>query len=59
MRLIFNAVGWQLSVMLCHPKTYPEIRLPSEEEIKAMLKQAYQRFRDAIKKQKEQAGRGT
>ena len=46
---------WQLSIILSHSKTYPDLKLPTQDEIKAMLKEAGQRFREAIKKAKKSA----
>ncbi len=45
--------GWQFSMMLVSPqKPNPALKLPTEAEIKAMIKESYRRFREAIKKQR-------
>lgn len=54
--LAVSLAGWQLFIALAISHKLPKVdlRLPTEEEIKAMLKECYRRFREAIKKQKEQ-----
>ena len=57
MELAITFIGWQFSVMLAHqkkPKPAPRLRVPTDEEIKAMIKERYRRFREVIKKQKQQ-----
>lgn len=56
MEYVLTLIGWQLSIMLAHPKIYPDLKLPTEDGIKAMLKEAHRRFREAIKKAKETKG---
>ena len=57
MKIAFATGTWYLSILLIHSKNYPVIKLPTEDEIKAMLKEAHQRFKEAIRKAREQAER--
>lgn len=53
MIMALTLCSWQLSIILAHAKTYPELKLPTGDEIKAMLKEAGRRFQEAIKKAKK------
>jgi len=53
MEVSFTLIGWQLSLTLAHLKPYPDLKLPTEDEIKAMIKEAYRRFREAIKRERK------
>lgn len=47
MRVAVTLRGWQLVVMLSHlepQRTYPELKVPTEDEIKAMAKVVYRNF---------------
>ena len=55
MEVVVTLIGWQFSIMLARPspqKKYPSLKLPTDDEIKAMVKECYRRFREAIKKQR-------
>ena len=55
MKVALALAGWQFSMMLVSPqKPDPRLILPTEDEIKAMIKECYRRFREAIKRQKQQ-----
>ncbi|GAI69165.1 unnamed protein product [marine sediment metagenome] len=57
MKVAVALIGWQLSILLARPdleKKYPDLKLPADDEIKAMIKEAYRRFKEAIKRQREQ-----
>ncbi|MBA7552281.1 hypothetical protein ES705_44839 [subsurface metagenome] len=52
MRKVINLGRWQLVVMLNHlepQRIYPELKLPTEDEIKAMARDAYRKFYKARK----------
>ena len=49
MKMVLTLYSWQLSIMLAHVKTYPNLKLPTKDEIKDMLKEAHQRFKRAIR----------
>ncbi len=53
MEVAFTLIGWQFSIMLARPKTYPDLKLPTEDEIRAMIKEAYRRFREALRTKRE------
>lgn len=50
MNMALTLCSWQLSIILAHSKTYPDLKLPTKDEIKAMVKEAGRRFREAMKK---------
>ncbi len=53
--MIVAVIGWQLSIMLTRQrKPNPALKLPTDEEIREMIKEGYRRFREAIKKQQQQ-----
>ncbi|MBA7524812.1 hypothetical protein ES705_16956 [subsurface metagenome] len=57
MKVAVAAIGWQLSIMLARSspqKKCPDLKLPTDDEIKAMIKDCYRRFREAIRKQRGQ-----
>ncbi len=52
MKVAFAVIGWQLSILLARPapeKKYPDLKLPTLDELKQMKKEAYRRFKQAIK----------
>ena len=52
MRKVINLGRWQLVVMLDHlerQRTSPDLKLPTEEELKAMAKEVYRAFYKAKK----------
>ncbi|MBA7522498.1 hypothetical protein ES705_14617 [subsurface metagenome] len=51
MECAFHLIGWQLSfgLTLCRQKPSPDLKLPTLDELKQMKKEAYRRFRQAIK----------
>jgi len=54
MNAVVVLIGWQLSITLAvsqKPSPNPHLRLPTLDEIKQMKKEAYRRFREALKKQ--------
>ncbi|MBA7632600.1 hypothetical protein ES703_40149 [subsurface metagenome] len=54
MKVAIALMGWQFSLMLTRlMPNFPDIKLPTPAEIKEMKKQAYRRFREAIKRQRE------
>jgi len=57
MNMVLTLCSWQLSIILAHAKTYPDLKLPTKDAIKAMLKEAHRRFREAIKKVRQQRER--
>ena len=57
MELAITFIGWQFSMMLARQKNQkpdPRLKLPTDEELKEMIKDCYRRFREAIKKQNKQ-----
>ena len=57
MNMALTLCSWQLAIMLTHSKTYPDLKLPTKDEIKAMVKEAHRRFREVIKKARQPAGK--
>ncbi|MBA7621318.1 hypothetical protein ES703_28678 [subsurface metagenome] len=58
MEYVLTFIGWQVFFGLTHcrqQKPDPRLKLPTEDEIKAMVKECYRRFREAIKKQRGQS----
>ena len=54
MEVSFVLSGWQFSLALARlRKSYLDLKLPTLEEINQMRKEAYRRFREALKKKKE------
>ncbi|MBA7523847.1 hypothetical protein ES705_15981 [subsurface metagenome] len=52
MRIAIALIGWQF-ILLAHLEKIPDIKLPTLDEIRAMKKAAYRRFREAIKRQRQ------
>ena len=58
MELVITFIGWQFSMMLARQKKRKRdtrLKLPTDEEIRAMMKEVYRWFREAVKKQREQS----
>ncbi len=49
MEVAFTLIGWQFSIMLARSVKLPDLKLPTLDELKQMKKEAYRRFRQAIK----------
>ncbi len=48
-------LGWRLFLGVAHspqPKSNPLLKLPTEDEIKAMVKECYRRFKEALKRER-------
>lgn len=55
MEVAIALAGWQLFIALAvsqKPKLDPRLKLPTLDEIKQMKKEAYRRFREALKRQR-------
>ncbi|MBA7559172.1 hypothetical protein ES708_00786 [subsurface metagenome] len=51
MECVFHLIGWQLffGLTLCRQEHNPDLKLPTLDELKQMRKEAYRRFKQAIK----------
>ncbi|MBA7478137.1 hypothetical protein ES707_13558 [subsurface metagenome] len=48
-------LGWRFFLGVAHPrqpKSNPDLKLPTADEIKAMVKECYRRFREALKRER-------
>lgn len=49
MECVLTFIGWQVFFGLTHCRQQPALKLPTLDELKQMRKEAYRRFRQAIK----------
>ena len=52
MEYVITLIGWQFFIGLTHcqqRKANPDLKLPTLDELKQMKKEAYRRFKQAIK----------
>ncbi len=49
MEFVLTLMSWQVFFGLTHCRQQPDLKLPTLDELKQMRKEAYRRFKQAIK----------